>query len=171
MGAEGCDAYLAPEALQDDAHLLFRAVLALGGPLHPADEAQACPRSWAALPAPVVTSALSSLAPRRGSTYRCLGARTSPLLSVRNCLHNMSLSLTPNSAGEEAKLCYAGHVLTEKQNGLVVDSACSNVLVPGRTPDHGKMCGSPVSWVDVPDLRKDAGLSISVRPDSMEASI
>ena len=30
-------------------------------------------------------------------TYRCLEARTSPSLSVKNCLHKMSLWLTPNS--------------------------------------------------------------------------
>ena len=45
------------------------------------------------------TSPLSSPAPCRGPTYRCLGAGTSPSLSVRNCLDRMSLSLTPQIRG------------------------------------------------------------------------
>ena len=42
---------------------------------------------------------MSSLTPCCGITYRRLGARTTPPLSVRNWFHKMSLSLTPDNLG------------------------------------------------------------------------
>lgn len=94
--ADAGDVNLAPEALQDDAALRFRGCIRAGWPSSPAGRSSSYRRSWPPVLPPPRTCVLSSLAPCCGLTHCSLGVRTSPLLSVRNCLHKMSLSLTPN---------------------------------------------------------------------------
>lgn len=45
--------------------------------------------------------------------------------------------------GREVKLCYAGHVLTEKHNGLALDSARSNGRHPPELPTMVQCAPAP----------------------------